>query len=199
MTASQAKVVRFHETGDASVLKIELEPLQTPGDDEVRINVEAIGLNRAEVMFRRGAYLEQPVLPSKIGYEVAGVIAAVGKNVTEFKPGDRVSTIPGFSMSKYGTYGESPVVPATAVARYPENFSAQQGTSIWMQYVRKVPAYPLNSRLWRMSASEARVIPISDSPVSVAWRSVPIGACTCPSVRIATCGSMMRRGIWRGW
>ena len=135
MTASQAKVVRFYEVGDASVLKIELEPLQTPGDDEVRLNVEAIGLNRAEVMFRYGAYLEQPQLPSKLGYEAAGVIDAVGKNVTAFKVGDRVSTIPGFSMSRYGVYGESAVVPVYAVAQYPENFSAQQGTSIWMQYI----------------------------------------------------------------
>ncbi len=135
MTASQAKVVRFHETGDASVLKIELEPLQTPGDDEVRINVEAIGLNRAEVMFRYGAYLETPQLPSKLGYEAAGIVDAVGKDVTEFRPGDRVSTIPGFSMSRYGVYGESAVVPAMLVARYPEHFSARQGASIWMQYI----------------------------------------------------------------
>ena len=165
MTVPQAKVVRFHETGDASVLKIELEPLQTPGDDEVRINVEAIGLNRAEVMFRRGAYLEQPVLPSKIGYEVAGVIAAVGKNVTEFKPGDRVSTIPGFSMSKYGTYGESPVVPATAVARYPENFSAQQGTSIWMQYIT---AYGALVDVGGLSQGQSVVITAASSSVGLA-------------------------------
>lgn len=135
MTIPQAKVVRFHETGDASVLKIEMEPLQTPGDDEVRLNVEAIGLNRAEVMFRYGAYLEQPQLPSKLGYEAAGVIDAVGKNVTAFKVGERVSTIPGFSMSQYGVYGQSAVVPAMLVAKYPENFSARQGTSIWMQYI----------------------------------------------------------------
>ena len=135
MTVSKTKVVRFHETGNASVLKTELEPLQTPGDDEVRLNVKAIGLNRAEVMFRYGAYLEQPVLPSKLGYEAAGIVDAVGKNVTDFNVGDRVSTIPGFSMSQYGVYGESAVVPATSVARYPENFSAEQGTSIWMQYM----------------------------------------------------------------
>jgi len=135
MLNSRVKVVRFHETGDASVLKIEHELLQIPGDDEVRIKVEAIGLNRAEIMFRNGAYLEQPQFPSKVGYEAAGTIEIVGKNVTEFKTGDRVSTIPAFSMSQYGVYGENPVVPASAVAKYPENLSAQQGTSIWMQYI----------------------------------------------------------------
>ena len=165
MTVSQAKVVRFHETGNASVLKTELEPLQTPGDDEVRLNVEAIGLNRAEVMFRYGAYLEQPVLPSKLGYEAAGIVDAVGKNVTEFKVGDRVSTIPGFSMSQYGVYGESAVVPATSVASYPENFSAEQGTSIWMQYLT---AYGALVNVGGLKKGQTVVITAASSSVGLA-------------------------------
>ncbi len=71
-----SKIVRFHELGDADVLKIEDLPLEEPKPDEVRIDVEAIGLNRAEVMFRRGQYLEQPRLPSGLGYEAAGVVSA---------------------------------------------------------------------------------------------------------------------------
>jgi NADPH:quinone reductase-like Zn-dependent oxidoreductase len=47
------KIVRFHATGDADVLKVEDLPLAEPGDGEVRLKVEAIGLNRAEVMYRR--------------------------------------------------------------------------------------------------------------------------------------------------
>ena len=54
------KIVRFHTTGDAEVLKIEDLPLAEPGNGEVRLKVEAIGLNRAEVMYRRGQYLETP-------------------------------------------------------------------------------------------------------------------------------------------
>ena len=52
-----SKIIRFHETGEADVLKVEDVPLTEPGDGEVRLKVEAIGLNRAEVMFRRGQYL----------------------------------------------------------------------------------------------------------------------------------------------
>ncbi len=48
------KIIRFHETGSADVLKIEDLPLTEPGDDEVRLKVEAISLNRAELMFRQG-------------------------------------------------------------------------------------------------------------------------------------------------
>ncbi len=46
------KIIRFHETGGADVLKVEDLPLIEPGEGEVRLKVEAIGLNRAEVMFR---------------------------------------------------------------------------------------------------------------------------------------------------
>lgn len=129
------KIVRFHSTGSADVLKLEESPVEQPNSGEVRIKVAAIGLNRAEVAFRQGMYLEHPTFPSKIGYEASGVIDAVGPGVTDFKIGDRVSTIPAFSMTKYGTYGEEIVVPASAVARYPEQLTPEEGTSIWMQYL----------------------------------------------------------------
>ncbi len=58
------KIVRFHETGGAEVLKLEDLPLAEPGEGEVRLKVEAIGLNRADVMFRQGQYLQNPKLPS---------------------------------------------------------------------------------------------------------------------------------------
>lgn len=129
------KTIRFHETGGAAVLKIEDLPLTDPGEGEVRLKVEAIGLNRAEIMFREGQYLETPELPSRIGCEAAGIVDAVGPGTTGIEIGDRVSTIPGFSMGRYGVYGESAVVPASAVASYPENLSTVEGAAIWMQFV----------------------------------------------------------------
>lgn len=129
------KIVRFHETGSAEVLKLEDLPLAEPGEGEIRLRVKAIGLNRAEIMFRQGQYLERPQFPSRIGYEAAGVVDAVGLGVRGIRVGDRVSTIPSFSMGQYGVYGESAIVPATAVASYPDNLSPVEGTSIWMQYL----------------------------------------------------------------
>ena len=129
------KIVRFHETGGADVLKIEDLPLTDPGEGEVRLKVDAIGLNRAEIMFREGQYLETPKLPSRIGYEAAGIVDAVGPGTRGIQIGDRVSTIPSFSIGKYGVYGESAIVPAYAVASYPKNLSAVEGTAIWMQYL----------------------------------------------------------------
>jgi NADPH:quinone reductase len=129
------KIIRFHEVGDASVLKLEELPKPKPGEGEALLKVEAIGLNRAEVMFRSGAYLDQPNLPSLIGYEASGIIESVGSGVTGLKPGDRVSSIPAFHMDKYGTYGEYAILPAYALAPYPEHLSPAEGTSIWMQYI----------------------------------------------------------------
>jgi len=61
--------------------------------------------------------------PPRIGYEVAGVVRAVGPDVTSFKPGDAVSTIPGYSQSKYGGYAEVALVPADTLVAKPEALS----------------------------------------------------------------------------
>ena len=74
-----AKIVRFHELGGPEVLRIEDAPDATPHTNEVRLRVEAIGLNRAEIMFRLGRYLEEPRLPSRLGYEASGIVDAVGE------------------------------------------------------------------------------------------------------------------------
>jgi NADPH:quinone reductase len=129
------KIVRFHQTGGPEVLKIADEPFAQPKAGEVRLRVQALGLNRAEAMFRAGAYLENAQLPSRLGYEAAGVIDALGPGVSGMKLGDRVSTIPAFGLSAHGVYGESAVVPASAVAPYPEQFTPEQGAAIWMQYI----------------------------------------------------------------
>ncbi len=130
------KIVRFYEFGEADVLKLEDQPLVEPGEGEVRLKVEAIGLNRAEVGFRAGRYLELPqMFPSTLGYEASGVIEAIGSGVPGFQIGDRVSTVPAFSMLNYGMYGETAIAPASAVAHYPETLSAMEGTAIWMAYI----------------------------------------------------------------
>ncbi|MBL0712238.1 MAG: zinc-dependent alcohol dehydrogenase family protein [Desulfosarcina sp.] len=159
------RIVRFHETGEADVLKLEERPPVEPGQGEVRLKVEAIGLNRAEVLFRQGLYLEAPELPSRIGYEAAGVIDAVGAGVNDIKIGDRVSTIPSFSVGKYGVYGESAIVPDYAVAHYPERMSAVEGAAIWMQYLT---AYGALIELGKMEKEHVVLITAASSSVGLA-------------------------------
>ncbi|RMH03822.1 MAG: NADPH:quinone reductase [Nitrospirae bacterium] len=143
------KIVRFHRTGGPEVLQLDEVPPTNPGAGEVRLKVDAIGLNRAECMFRQGQYLETPQLPSRLGYEAAGVIEAVGPEVTGFKVGERVSTIPCFPIGQYGVYGEWAIVPAYALARYPDNLTPTQGAAIWMQYLTAYGALILYGRIQR--------------------------------------------------
>ena len=165
MNPSTAKVVRFYETGNASVLKIEDQPVNDPGEHELRIKVEAIGINRAEVMFRNGAYLEAPQFPSRLGYEAAGRVDAIGKQVTDFKVGDRVSTIPAFSMGQYGVYAEYAVVPTHAVARCPDSLTMQQSVAIWMPYMT---AYGALIVIGQLTQGQHVIITAASSSVGVA-------------------------------
>lgn len=160
-----AKVVRFHETGEAEVLKIEAQPLPHPAPGEVRLRVHAIGLNRAEIMFRRGRYLADPQLPSKIGYEASGVVEAVGMGVDADMIGKKFSTIPCFNMSRYGVYGDVAIVPVYALAAYPEALSFAEGCSIWMQYLT---AYGALVHYGKLSKGDYVLITAASSSVGVA-------------------------------
>jgi NADPH:quinone reductase-like Zn-dependent oxidoreductase len=92
------KIVRFDQVGGTEVLRFEEERSKQPGKGEVRLKVQAVGLNRAESMFMRGQYLEQPKLPAGTGYEAAGVVEAVGPDVDKNWVGKQVATIPAFLM-----------------------------------------------------------------------------------------------------
>jgi NADPH:quinone reductase-like Zn-dependent oxidoreductase len=129
------RIVRFHRFGGPEVLQIDDLPSQTPGPGEVRIRVEAFALNRADQLYRerRHSVVNGP-LPSRIGYEAAGVIDAVGPDVTEWKIGDRVASLPHPSAS-YGVYGEEAVLPAATLAPFPAGFSPEEATSTWLQYM----------------------------------------------------------------
>lgn len=131
-----ALTVRFHEIGGPEVLRIEDLPVREPGPGELLLRVEAIGLNRAEVNFRRATYIEKPrSLPSVLGYEAAGTVERLGPAVTGFAQGEPVSVVPAFSMNDYGVYGERVIVPASAVVRRPEPISATVGAATWMAFL----------------------------------------------------------------
>src|ERR1700690_1199356 len=159
------KIVRFYKTGGAEVLKVEELPLVEPGEGEVRLAVEAFGLNRAEVIFRGGENLENPELPSRLGYEAAGKVDAVGPGTTGIQIGDRVSTIPSFSMGTYGVYGESAIVPAYAVTHYPVGLSSVEEAALWMQSLNVFGAF---IDFGRMKKTNSTLIPAGCSSGSLA-------------------------------
>lgn len=126
--------IRVHEWGEPEGLRIDEIETPVPGPGEVRVKVRALGLNRAEVMFRRGEYFSKPPLPAQLGYEASGEIDAIGSGVEGFGLGDAVSVIPAFGFSDYGLYGEQVLAPARAVVRNPPGQSWEEAAASWMQY-----------------------------------------------------------------
>jgi NADPH:quinone reductase-like Zn-dependent oxidoreductase len=129
-----AKVVMLRELGGPEVLRIEEADVGAPKQGEVRIRVEAIGLNRAEAMFRAGRYPVTPELPTRMGYECSGVIEAVGPSVTAWQPGDAVCVMPNFRLGTYGVWGEEAIVPVSSLLKPPPALSTAECAAIWMPY-----------------------------------------------------------------
>lgn len=130
-----ARIVRIHAYGDADVLQLEELEVPAPAADEVQIAVKAIGLNRAEVMFRNHAYLQEAQFPSRLGYEAAGLVSATGSAVSDVQVGDAVAVIPPLDIARWGTYGERVNVPAHLVVKSPDNQPYEEAAASWMQYV----------------------------------------------------------------
>ncbi|HME38742.1 MAG TPA: zinc-dependent alcohol dehydrogenase family protein [Steroidobacteraceae bacterium] len=158
------RIVRFHQTGGPEVLRIEDLPVGPPGPGEIRIRVEAIGLNRSEAMYRAGLYLRTPKLPSLIGYEAAGVVEALGDGVQEFAAGERVCVLPSFGLGEYGVYAEQAVVPARSVIAAPPGLTPTQASSIWMQYFT---AYAI-IEVAKVGIGDYVLIPAASSSVGIA-------------------------------
>lgn len=160
------KVVLFDEIGGPEVLRLEEVTLGEPGKGEVRVRVDAIGLNWAEALFRSGTYVYPATLPgSRLGYEAAGVVEAVGEGVADFAPGDAVSAVPTFLMTEYGTYAESAILPAQALVHRPDGVDAVSGAATWMAYTT---AYGLLIEFGGVKPGDAVLINAASSGVGLA-------------------------------
>src|SRR5690242_12089600 len=109
---------------------IEVQTLAVPkvGDDEVLIRVESAGVGVWDPFERQGGFVKlfeiEPKFPYILGSEGAGTVAAVGKNVKEFKEGDRVYAL-NVVNPKGGFYAEYVAIPADHVSRIPENLTTE--------------------------------------------------------------------------
>jgi NADPH2:quinone reductase len=110
--------IRAYEAGGPEVLKYEQIDAPQPGPDEVLIRQTAIGVNFIDIYHRIGLYpVPYPYIP---GQESAGIVKAVGKNVTNFKIGDRVAT-----QVSLGAYAELRVAPASRVIKLPDGITEE--------------------------------------------------------------------------
>jgi NADPH:quinone reductase-like Zn-dependent oxidoreductase len=131
-----AKAVLFDELGGPEVLRFADVEINEPGPGEALVRIEAIGLNRSEVLFRTGAYYYEASLPgSRLGNEAAGVIETVGPETGGFAPGDLVTILPrpnDLGMSEHGVYADRVVVPASRLTRLPDSVDAITGAAAGM-------------------------------------------------------------------
>lgn len=160
-----SKVITFNRTGGPEVLEFVDVQVPAPTAGEVQIRVHAIGINRAEIMYRNGQYVIELEFPARLGYEAAGVVQAVGENVDEFTIGDLVSVIPSFMFNEYGMYGEVVNAPVHAIVKHPENLSFEEAAASWMMYVT---AYGALVEYGNLQAGQNVVIRAASSSVGLA-------------------------------
>jgi NADPH:quinone reductase-like Zn-dependent oxidoreductase len=129
-----SKVVRIYQHGGPEELRFEDLDVGEPGPGEVRVKIEAIGLNRSEAAFRAGEYPVTPRFPALIGYEGVGLVEALGPDVQGFAVGEPVCVLPNFRLGEYGIYGERAIVPARSLLSPPPGLTTVEAASIWMQY-----------------------------------------------------------------
>jgi NADPH:quinone reductase-like Zn-dependent oxidoreductase len=160
-----SRVVEFSETGGPEVLRFKNVDIPEAGPGQVRIRVKAIGLNRAESMWRHDEYIEPVKFPARLGYEAVGTVDSVGRDVTTIAVGDEVNVIPSFSMNQYGMYGEVVLAPIHAVIKHPKGLSPVEGASIWMMFVTAYGALIEDAKI---TSQDAVVIPGASSSVGLA-------------------------------
>ena len=116
-----AKIVQFKDYGSPDVLEVIDTDPKTPAAGEVRIAIKAFGVQRADTLWRQGMYVQEPKqFPAGLGYDCVGIIDAVGDGVTAFKEGDKVMSVPGFSLNDYAVYGDSAVIHEKHLTPLPE-------------------------------------------------------------------------------
>lgn len=121
-----SKVVNVHRTGGPEVLQVEEQEVGEPGPGQVRVRVAAAGVNFIDTYFRTGLY-KRP-LPFAEGLEGAGRVEAVGPEVAELRPGDRVA----WNMVP-GSYAEEVLAPSAALVRVPDGVGDDLAAAAMLQ------------------------------------------------------------------
>src|SRR5438445_11574867 len=111
--------------GDAEVLKVEERTDPVPTKDQVLIRVKAAGLNFADILARQGLYPDAPKKPCVVGYEISGVIEAIGPGVDA-----ALLNLPVLALTRFGGQSDLVNVPTIQVFEKPESLSFEQAAAI---------------------------------------------------------------------
>lgn len=140
------RALTIRKFGAPEVLEVREVEDPTPAKGQVRVAVEAAGLNFAEVSARQGIYPAAPKPPCVVGYEGAGLVDAVGDGVTGFEVGDRVMFI-----SRFGAHAEKVCVPETQLVAIPESLSFVDAAAMPVNYLT---AYQMLFRIRRIAPGD---------------------------------------------
>lgn len=144
------KSIRVHRHGGPEVLAYENFDIGQPGPGEVLVRNRAIGLNFVDVYYRTGEY-EPPCLPFVPGHEGAGEVVAIGKDVAEFAPGDRVA----YYTPTLGAYAEEHIVPAHFLVHLPGAIDFETGAAMML---KGLTAQYLLRRTFRVEAGHTILV-----------------------------------------
>ncbi len=124
MSAITAKRILLREFGPPEVMRLETEDLGAPGPGQVLLRQTAVGFNYIDVYQRKGIY---PLPnPTGLGHEAAGLVLAVGPDVADFAPGDRVA----YMNAGLGAYADHRIVPAERLVKLPDTVSDEQAAAL---------------------------------------------------------------------
>ena len=143
-----AKAVLFSKVGGPEVLELQDVAVGDPGPGQVRLRHVAVGLNFADTYFRSGFY--KVPLPAGMGVEAAGVVEAIGPDVTNVAPGDRV-TYTGF-VNTLGAYSTERIIGAAPLIKLPAAISCETAAAMTM---RGFTSAYLMRRIWPLNAGDA--------------------------------------------
>ncbi|AAY37946.1 zinc-dependent alcohol dehydrogenase family protein [Pseudomonas syringae] len=136
-----SRTIRFHQFGPAEVLKVEEHPVASPVTGEVQVRVQAIGVSWYDVLWRQNLAATHARLPAGLGYEMAGVVTALGDGVDDLQVGDKVASFPAADANQHPVYGESIVMPRRALTRYPDALTPVQASVHYTPYLVAYFAY----------------------------------------------------------
>jgi NADPH:quinone reductase-like Zn-dependent oxidoreductase len=148
------------KAGPPEVLEVREAPDPHPGPGEMRIRVEASGVNFADIMGRLGLYPDLPRMPVVPGYEVAGRVDAAGAGVDPGWVGRDV-----FAMTRFGGYADVICVPEAQVFQRPTAMSAEEGASIPVNYLT---AWQLIVAMGGLKAGETVLVHSAGGGVGIA-------------------------------
>ncbi|MDG9922906.1 MULTISPECIES: zinc-dependent alcohol dehydrogenase family protein [unclassified Pseudomonas] len=131
-----SRMIRFHQFGDASVLRLEELPTPKPGHGEVLIRTQALGVGWRDVLWRQNLAPDQAAqLPAGVGFELSGVVEAVGPGVDDLTPGVAVASFPAFSPNQYPAWGDLVLMPRSALTRYPDVLTPEEAAVHYTPYM----------------------------------------------------------------